>query len=432
MTVPIKQHRTARLCGTATAGRVACFAIRQTDTVQPAGVTARGVSPSTPPGGYGPSTLAAAYKLDQTKGSGQVVAIVDAYDNPNAESDLAIYRSQYGLPPCTTANGCFRKVNQSGSSTGLPAANAGWAGEIALDLDMVSASCPQCHILLVEATSSYLDDLGTAVNRAVTMGAKYVSNSYGAPEFSSEASFDTSYYLHPGVAITASSGDSNYGPSYPATGASVTAVGGTSLTTAGNARGWTETVWKNTTTQGTGSGCSGYVGKPAFQAKVTTGCVNRAEADVSAVSDPNTGLAVFNTYGASGWEVYGGTSAAAPIIASVYALAGTPGAAETPNTYPYLHLANLNDVTSGNNGTCSPAVLCTAGTGWDGPTGLGTPNGSAAFASRSTVTVRSPGTQTGTPGIPRSLQIQAVDSAPGATLSYAACRRAWPSRRRPA
>jgi hypothetical protein len=380
---PIRHHKTARLCSAAVKiGHATCFAIRQTDTVQPAGVSPSAVTPQVAPAGYGPSTLAAAYKLDASKGSGQTVAIVDAYDDPNAESDLAAYRTQYALSDCTTANGCFSKVSQSGSTVSLPPADAGWAGEISLDLDMVSAACPNCHILLVEATSNSLLDLGTAVNEAVLSGAKYVSNSYGGSEFSGVASFDSTYYHHAGVAITASTGDFTYqaGPQFPATGADVTAVGGTSLITAGNARGWTETAWNDHAGDGTGSGCSASIAKPAFQVSLNTGCANRAEADVAAVSDPNTGMAVYDTYGFPGWQVVGGTSAASPIIASVYALAGTPGASDSPNAYPYAHASNLFDVTGGNNGTCAPAVLCTAGAGWDGPTGLGTPNGTGAFA----------------------------------------------------
>ena len=360
-----------------------CFAIRQTDTVEPASLRANAVSPQATPAGYGPSTLAAAYKLDQSKGGGRTVAVVDAYDDPTAESDLAAYRTQYGLSACTTANGCFEKVSQSGSSTLLPPPDAGWAGEISLDLDMVAATCPNCHILLVEATDPTITNLGTAVNRAVTLGAKYVTNSYGAPEDGSEPSYDSLYYHHAGVVITASSGDGNYGAQYPATGAYVTAVGGTSLISAGNARGWAETVWNTDAADGTGSGCSTSIAKPWFQTNVAPGCSRRAEADVSAVADPNTGMAIYDTYQTDpfppGWQVYGGTSVASSIIASVYALAGLPGASDSPNTYPYSRTLSLFDVTSGNNGTCSPAVLCTAGTGWDGPTGLGTPNGTAAF-----------------------------------------------------
>src|ERR1035438_8488878 len=308
---PVVQHKTARLCSTVKkAGQVTCFAVRQTDTVEPAALRANAVSPLVSVPGYGPPTLAAAYKLDQSKGSGHTVAIVDAFDDPHAEADLSQYRAHYGLPACTTANGCFRKVGQSGSSTVLPPPDTtGWAGEISLDLDMVSATCPKCHILLVEATDDYMSNLGTAVNQAVTLGAKYVSNSYGGVEDGSEPSSDAAYYHHPGVAITASAGDYSFGASYPATGKYVTAVGGTSLTTAASARGWTETVWS-----GTGSGCSAYVAKPSFQTSITTGCSNRAEADVSAVADPNTGMAVYDTYQAPGWQVFGGAGVSSPII----------------------------------------------------------------------------------------------------------------------
>ncbi|MDQ1750655.1 MAG: hypothetical protein QOE71_1711, partial [Pseudonocardiales bacterium] len=397
------------------------MAIKQTDTVEPANITPNAVTPNATPSGYGPSSLQSAYALPSaTAGSGQTVAIVDAYDDPSAESDLAAYRTQYGLPACTTANGCFKKVSQTGSTTALPKADTGWAGEISLDLDMVSAVCPNCKILLVEATSPTMANLGAAVNRAVTMGAKYVSNSYGGAEDGSENTSDSSYFNHPGVAITASSGDSDYdGGSYPATSKYVTAVGGTSLTTASNSRGWSEKVWNTTSyTEGAGSGCSKYVAKPAFQNGISTGCTKRAESDVSAVADPATGVAVYQTYGGSGWAVYGGTSAAAPIIASVYALAGTPGASDVPNSYPYVHTANLNDVTSGSNGTCG-APLCTAGTGWDGPTGLGTPSGVTAFKAGTgggptPVSVTNPGSKTGTVGTAVSLQL----SASGGTAPY--------------
>jgi hypothetical protein len=412
-------HQTQRLCSAAAPGHMACFAIRQVNPNEPATIVPNSINPNVTPSGYGPSSLQSAYALpSSTAGSGQTVAIVDAQDDPNAESDLGTYRSQYGLPACTTANGCFKKVNQNGATSPLPTADTGWAGEISLDLDMVSAVCPNCHILLVEANSATTANLGTAVNRAVTMGAKFVSNSYGGAETGSENSYDSSYFNHPGVAITASSGDSDYdGGSYPATSKYVTAVGGTSLVTASNSRGWSETVWNTTSyTEGAGSGCSSDVAKPAFQSGVTTGCTRRAEADVSAVADPATGLAVYQTYGGSGWAVYGGTSAASPIIASVYALAGTPGTTDVPNAYPYAHTANLNDVTSGKNGTCG-APLCTAGVGWDGPTGLGTPNGVNAFKSGGStggVTVTNPGSQTGTVGTPVSLTM----SASGGTAPY--------------
>jgi Putative Ig domain len=400
-TAPVA-HKTARLCAAPKQHHLACFAIKRTDVTQPAALRNAAVSPNATPSGYGPTDLRSAYALTASGSGSQTVGIIDAYDDPSAESDLAAYRTQYGLPACTTANGCFRKVNQNGAASPLPAANTGWAGEISLDLDMVSAICPNCHILLVEANQPSMTDLGTAVNRAVTMGAKFVSNSYGGSEDGSENSYDSSYFNHPGVAITASTGDADYdGGSYPATSKYVAAVGGTSLVRNSSARGWGETVWNSVSyTEGAGSGCSSSVAKPAFQNGVNTGCTRRAEGDVSAVADPATGVAVYQTYGGSGWAVYGGTSASAPIIASVYALAGTPGASDSPNAYPYSHTANLNDVTSGKNGTCG-APICTAGAGWDGPTGLGTPNGTAAFTpggSTGGVTVANPGNKTGTVG----------------------------------
>ncbi|MEV5720565.1 putative Ig domain-containing protein [Amycolatopsis mediterranei] len=384
-----------------------CFAERQTDTMRAA------LAPNALPGGFGPSGLRSAYNLTASGSASATVAIVDSNDDPNAESDLATYRSTYGLPACTTANGCFKKVNENGQSSPLPAADSGWAGEISLDVDMVSAICPNCHILLVEANQPSMADLGTAVNTAVSMGAKYVSNSYGGGEDGSEPSSDSSYFHHPGVAITASTGDSGYGISYPASSQYVTAVGGTSLTQGGGTRGWTETAWS-----GAGSGCSTSVAKPAFQ-NVTTGCSKRANADVSAVADPQTGVAVYQTYGGSGWAVYGGTSASSPIIASVYALAGTPGASDTPAAYPYSHTGNLYDVTSGSNGSCSVTVQCKAGTGWDGPTGLGTPNGTAAFTSGGSgpgpVTANNPGNQSGVVGTATSLQLSASGGSGGYT-----------------
>ncbi|WUH89928.1 putative Ig domain-containing protein [Streptomyces sp. NBC_00433] len=417
-TVSSGQH-TAHLCASPTTpGGMSCLALARTDVAHSLGIT-----PNATPSGYGPTDLQSAYALPSSAGAGATVAIVDAQDDPNAAADLNTYRSQYGLPACTTANGCFKKVNQTGG-TSYPSADSGWAGEISLDLDMVSAVCPQCHILLVEATSASMDDLGTAVNEAVSLGAKYVSNSYGGDEDSSDTTADSQYFNHPGVAITVSSGDSGYGAEYPASSRYVTAVGGTSLSrSSGTTRGWTEKVWGSTTGDGAGSGCSAYDAKPSWQ--TDTGCARRTVADVSAVADPATGLAVYDSYQASGWQVYGGTSASSPIIASVYALAGTPASGSTPASYPYAHTSSLNDVTTGTNGSCGSSYLCTAKAGYDGPTGLGTPNGTAAFTNGgstggNTVTVTSPGNQSTVVGTAVSLQIQATDSASGQTLTYSA------------
>ncbi|MEU2427386.1 S53 family peptidase [Streptomyces sp. NPDC007851] len=346
------------------------------------GITPKAADAATP-SGYSPANLRSAYGLTSaaaSNGSGETIAIVDAYNDPNAEADLATYRSYYGLSACTTANGCFKKVSQTGSTTSLPSSDAGWSEEISLDLDMASAICPLCNITLVEATSASYANLGTAENEAVALGAKFVSNSYGGSESSSQTSYDTSYYKHAGVAITVSAGDSGYGAEYPATSQYVTAVGGTKLSTASTTRGWTESVWRTSSSEGTGSGCSSYDAKPSWQ--TDTGCTKRMESDVSAVADPATGVSVYDSYGVTaGWYTFGGTSVSAPIIAGVYALAGTPASGTYPAQYPYDYAgtSSLNDVTSGYNGSCSTAYFCTAETGYDGPTGWGTPEGVSAF-----------------------------------------------------
>ncbi|SCE10083.1 Kelch motif-containing protein [Streptomyces sp. DvalAA-14] len=363
------------VCGTPEPGQYACFALRRTD-VSPA----RGLRAAAAPAGYGPADLQSAYDLPADGGAGQTVAIVDSYDDPTAEADLAVYREQFGLPACTSAGGCFTKVDQRGG-TDYPEPSEDWAGEISLDLDMVSAAAPNAHILLVEGDEPSSDDLGAAVDTAVALGAKYVSNSYGTDyrggpgtgEDPSDTTALDAYYDHPGVAVVASSGDYAYGVAYPAASPYVTSVGGTSLARdADSARGWSEAAWAKA-----GSGCSLYEPKPAFQQD--TGCAHRAVADVSAVADPATGVSVYQTYGNTGWSVYGGTSASSPIIAAVYADAATPAAGTYPNAYPYANRDGLNDITSGSNGSCDPAYLCRAGAGYDGPTGLGTPNGLQSF-----------------------------------------------------
>ncbi len=325
-------------------------------------------------GAYSPLYLQSAYNVAAAD-PGATVAIVDAYDYSRAESDLAYYRSYFGLPACTTDNGCFRKVDQRGG-TNYPQGDQIWAMETSLDLDMVSAICPKCHILLVEADSNLTADLGAAVNTAVALGATVVSNSYGRHEYSAEGLDNERYYHHPGVAVVASSGDSGYGAQFPAASQYVIAVGGTTLhqATDTGTRNASETAWA-----GSGSGCSLYLPKPTWQHD--TGCSNRSVADVSAVADPSTGVWVWDTYPlGGGWGIFGGTSVAAPIVSALYALAGNPldSTAQLASA-PYGDLADLNDVTSGSNGSCSASYLCTAGAGYDGPTGLGTPNGAKPF-----------------------------------------------------
>jgi subtilase family serine protease len=350
-----------RTCAAPAAGYAACFARVVVDKQgKPLATTA--------PAGYGPADIRSAYALTSANSGGRWVAIVDAYNDPTAESDLGVYRSQYGLPACTTANGCFRKVNQAGG-TSYPSTNSGWATEISLDLDMVSAACPDCKILLVEASSASFANLGAAVNYAAGQGVAAISNSYGGSDSSQMSAYD-----HPGIAITASTGDSGYGVESPASFDSVVAVGGTSLKKASTSRGWTEAAWS-----GAGSGCSTLNAKPSWQTSATQ-CDGKANADVSAVADPNTGVAVYDStryQGRSGWQVYGGTSASSPIIASVYTMGGN--LAGYPASYTWGHASGLNDVTTGSNGSCPTAVWCQSGTGWDGPTGLGTPNGVGSF-----------------------------------------------------
>ena len=384
---PANHTATGRVLGSAQpafGGSLACLG----RAIRPA--TQSGPQIMAGPTGLGPSQIQSAYKLSGLNAGGRTVAIVDAYDDPNAASDLNTYRQAYGLPACTTSNGCFKKVNQNGATSPLPAGDYGWAEEESLDLDAVSAACPTCHILLVEASSASTSALATAENSAAkAAGVAAISNSYGGSEASSEKSTDSSYN-HPGVAITVSSGDSGYGVEYPAASQYVTAVGGTTLTQASNARGWTEAAWS-----GAGSGCSAYEAKPSWQPD--SGCARRTVADVSADADPNSGLGVYDTYnncgssstcdslieagiaqGLDGWAQVGGTSLSSPLIASVYTLAGNTGSI-TYGSYPYSHTSSLFDVTSGSNGSCGGSYLCTAGPGYDGPTGLGTPNGTGAF-----------------------------------------------------
>jgi hypothetical protein len=371
------------------AGYARCFAIVRTppDHV----ITADSSGP--PATALTPADIQSAYSLPSaTAGKGETVAVVDAGNDPDAASDLATFRSQYGLSACTTASGCFAQVNQEGQSSPLPS-DLGWGLEISLDLDAVSSACPNCHILLVEAAEASIGDLGAAVDEAVKLGAVAVSNSYGSAnaagvgiEFPGETA-DDKYYDHPGVAVTASAGDGGYAVNYPSASPYVTAVGGTTLTKdTSTSRGWAETVWGDGTEgakgDGTGSGCSKYEAQPSWQAGITRDCTQRATADVSADASPQSGLAVYDTDGEGGWLQVGGTSLASPLIAASFALAGTPAAGSYPSSYLYAHyLAKpsvFHNITSGSNGTCGN-VLCTAGPGWNGPTGLGTPDGVSGF-----------------------------------------------------
>ncbi len=346
---------------------VHCFALARTNTQGD-------VFQSDTPAGLTPSDLASAYSIPS--GEGVTVAIVDANDDPNAEDDLNVYRQQFGLGACTTANGCFTKVNENGQASPLPAADSGWAGEISLDLDMVSAACPNCKILLIEANPTAMSDLGTAVNTAVSMGAKVVTNSYGGSEDKSQSDVDPSYH-HDGVSILVSSGDAGYAAEYPATSTYVTAVGGTTLTKDSSTRGWSEKTWSDG-----GSGCSQFETKPSWQNDPS--CSFRTVADVSVVADPNTGVAMYDTYGSegAGWMVIGGTSVSSPLLAGIYAVTGVAG---VDGSFAYSHSGAFNDVSSGTNGIAvGTPYLCEAVAGYDGPTGWGSPNGTAIQAQTET------------------------------------------------
>ena len=313
-----------------------------------------------PPSALGPADIQDAYNLPNS-GAGEVVGIVDAFGDSHAEADLAQFRSFYGLPPCTVANGCLSIVNQDGDTSPLPPDDPGWGLETSLDLDAVSAACPNCSIVLVQGDDNSLDNLGIAVDTAVSLGAKFVSNSYGVPgEDPGETDFDH-YYDHPGVAVTASTGDIGNVSNWPASSPKVVAVGGTTLTSDTSPRGWTESAWADG-----GSGCSPYEPKPDFQQGLDTQCDNRAIADISADADPDTGLAVYDTLGEGGWLQVGGTSLSSPLTAAMYALAGDPVSGTYPNSYPYADTGDLFDVTTGANGGCGN-VLCEAGPGLGRP-----------------------------------------------------------------
>lgn len=320
------------------------------------------------PAGYGATQLQAFYGVTGSGTGTPTVAIVDAYAYPSAEADLAVYRAQYGLPACTTANGCLKIVGQTGGKPPTRV-DTGWDNEQALDLDMVSAACPNCHILLVQASTASFSNLWTGVDYAkVQPGVRAVSNSYGNADSTSYAQYD-SHYTGNNVAITVSSGDSGYGAQWPATAPGAIAVGGTSLASNGTESAWT----------GAGSGCGTGHPQPTFQKGVTDACIGRMEADISSVADPNTGVAVYGPINrkSSGWGVWGGTSASAPFIGALFARRN--GSIDGASSI-YSHTSSLHDVTTGSNGTCAVSYYCHAQAGYDGPTGLGTPNGLGAFS----------------------------------------------------
>ncbi|MFE1308105.1 S8 family serine peptidase [Streptomyces sp. NPDC058755] len=342
--------------------------------------------PGSLPDGYGPADIRSAYQLPVGAGRGRTIAIVNAFDYPTAEADLAEYRRTFRLRQCTTASGCFHKlyVTATGQQTNTPPpVDAGWALESALDIDAVSAACPACNIVLVEAANDTIGALLNAVQFArVDLGAKFISLSWGDPngENAIQPVLDQIYFNHPGVAFVAASGNTGGVVQWPSVSQYVTAAAGTRLNRFPNRipgpqfnrpQGWYETAWS-----GSGSGCSTFQPKPPWQ--TDTICPNnRTSADVSAVADPSTGLAVYTTtpdpLNQTGWTIVGGTSLATPLIASAYALAGTPGPNDRPSSYPYANRRALWDIDMGCAGTFCATL------GYDPPTGIGTPRGVRGF-----------------------------------------------------
>ncbi|HEX4832974.1 MAG TPA: ricin-type beta-trefoil lectin domain protein [Trebonia sp.] len=396
------------------------------------------VSPGTVNGPLNPAELRSAYGLasaSAASGTGVTVAVVDAFHDPYVAADLARFRQLNSLGNCSPPAGtsCLAILNQRGQASPLPAAtDAGWEDETALDVEMIAAICPKCRIALLEASSAGLGDLGTAENSAAGL-ARFISNSWSGPDFPGESSYDSAYFNHPGVAITVASGDYRYGAGYPASSQLVTSVGGTYLNASSLARGWSEVAWSGQSTgggTGTESGCSAGEPKPAWQADA--GCANRTENDVAAVADAPQGVEFYSSARDCGGvcQAYG-TSVATPVIAATYALAGTPRPGTYPAQYPYLTPSALHRVTSGANGTCeaSRQYACDAArslaSGYNGPDGLGTPSGTAAFAAPASaahrVSVVSPGLYDLQAGLYYALPpIQAIDSAAGQRITFSA------------
>jgi subtilase family serine protease len=365
------------VCGISRSSTYAeCFALVRTD--------AKGnalVSPTV--SGYGPAQFHSGYNLPTTVVGKHVIAIVDAFANPNVLANLNTYNAQFGLPATpkcskTHKTACLAVRNQNGQKTPLPAGDTGWGLEIALDVQVAHAICQNCRINLYEANSNSFANLATAVNTAAAQGAEAISNSYGA--YLNDCGTQPAYN-HPKVAVTVSAGDSGFGVACPANQNTVVSIGGTTLNLNNDGSYNSESVWN-----GTGSGCSTVISAQSFQTSASNwaaiGCgTKRGMTDVSAVADPATGAAVYDTYGYGGWLVVGGTSLSSPLIAGVYALAQNVSTWNYPAQSVYLAPGSLHDVTTGANGnSCSTHPLqCHAGVGYDLPTGIGTPNGLGGF-----------------------------------------------------
>ena len=402
-------HMDSRVCPPAAPGEATCIAIERNYFKRgvkieqnAANATSSAATPNLTLVGFNSAKLRSAYGITELGSPATVIAIVDAYGYPSALTDLNTYRANYGVgvdsaamtacpntaskptfPAANAIRGCFAQISGvTGLTTPLPKSNTGWNQEGALDIDMATAICPKCSILFVAANSATFADLNKAVGQANSYSnVVAISNSYGGADFASTglAPAVDNYQAAAarGVAVTASSGDSGYGAQSPASFTNVIGVGGTSLTLKTDGTRNTEIIWTLA-----GSGCSTQNPIPAQQTSGTTSCSKKAVSDISAVANPSTGVGVI--YGGKVYQ-YGGTSVSSPIIASIFAVAGyTPrsGAYAGALLYSNATTTNIFDVVGGaKNGNCPAATpkWCTTGTGWDGPTGLGTPIGTSAF-----------------------------------------------------
>jgi uncharacterized protein (TIGR03382 family) len=311
----------------------------------------------TTPHGYEPADLQMMFDIDPTRGAGTTVAVVDAYGYQELEADLTVYRSQFGLPPCSVASGCLTILNSDGQPSPLdPDSDPMWIVESALDVDMVSAACPMCKIVAIQAEGAGLEGLQVGQLVAASMNVDAISDSWGGPEDSTVASNEGDYN-NAGIATFVSSGDDGFdgGPSYPTTSAFTISVGGVGYD------GTTFSAWA-----GAGSACSAWIPLQPWS-PVSAPCTKRASADIAAFANPLPGVAI---YALGSWQPVGGTSAAAPMSAAIFAAAGH---ADARPGFVYKHPDAFVDITAGTSGSCG-STLCNAALGWDGPTGLGIPD----------------------------------------------------------
>ncbi|MFH0907609.1 MAG: S53 family peptidase [bacterium] len=315
------------------------------------------------PRGYSPAQMRHAYGVDQVAGTGsnQTIAIVDAYGSPTIQNDLDVFCQTYGIP-LTTIEIAYPQ--------GKPRRqNRGWALETTLDVEWAHAIAPGAKIMLVVGRSASIPDLLGSVDFAVKHGATQVSMSWGAAERSSQRKFE-SLFGTPCVSFIASSGDSGAGAFWPASSPNVLAVGGTTLILDTNSVILSEAGWS-----GSGGGQSRFFPRPAYQ-NGWHGSTQRGVPDVSYSADPRTGVAIYMSNGNNppGWTTVGGTSAGAPQVAAMLAIANSSRTTPLADDHQALYdaaAANrqlfFNDIVSGNNGS----FYCTAA--YDYVTGLGSP-----------------------------------------------------------